>query len=183
MVRLLLPIFLALMTGLVSAQQVTYKGLAFGATMDEFKERFPDHQCWANKCAYASFACKAGYDTCAERNSFGGVHLKSAHSEFRDGKLVAIRMMFSTGDFYSLAGALKERLGEPQAVVESKVQTRAGVKLDNQELKWDKNGALLSISRYGSTINEGSVTYITREEEQRQIAEWEAKKKAGAKDF
>lgn len=178
------------------ADDITYKGVPLGAAIEEFKAKLPDHKCYDSFCMYASShhclyrgdsrgGIMSGPETtaCRERNSFGGVDVLSANSQFREGKLVQVVFSFSVPAFDVLAGAAKERLGEPTSVVDREVQTRMGATYQNRHMVWERPTMVLVIARYGSTIDKGMALLTTRQERERKEAELEAKKKKGAKDF
>lgn len=176
---------------------ITYKGVRLGASMAEYKKNLPDHQCLTvNSCMFQrDVDCKYLKDgrgslmtglqlqECFQRNTFGGVNVITAFADFREGKLVAIRFTISVGGFDLLTGAAKERLGEPTKVIDRTVQTRAGATFENREMIWERPNMVLSVERYGSTINNGSARLITPQERDRILTEYEAQKKQGAKDF
>jgi hypothetical protein len=111
------------------------------------------------------------------------VNVITANADFREGRLVAIRFTITVSAFEILTGAAKERLGEPTKVVDRTVQTRAGATLENREMIWERPSMVLSVARYGSTINNGSASLITPQERDRIFTEFESQKKKGAKDF
>lgn len=178
------------------SEDITYKGVALGMSLEEYKAKLPDHQCFTNSCMYSrELHCKYLNDgrggimtgtqliECMQRNTFGGVAVHTAYADFREGRLVAIRFTINASAFDILTGAAKERLGEPTKVVDRTVQTRAGAKLENREMIWERPSMILRVERYGSTINNGSASLMTPQERDRMLSEFESQKKKGAKDF
>jgi hypothetical protein len=174
---------------------LTYKGVPLGASITEYKSKLPDHTCYDDigTCSYFEATCSGKSHTfddmlpvlqaCRERNSFGGVVVRTAHASFRDGKLVEVHFTFDVIAFDTLTGAAKERLGKPTKVIDSAVQTRGGATLQDREMIWERPSMVLTVMRYGSTIKEGLAILTTPQERDRKIAEREAAKKKGAKDF
>jgi len=120
---------------------------------------------------------------CAQRNSFGGINPLSVDSEFREGKLTEVRFTISLTAFDVLTGAAKERLGEPTRVADSDVQTRAGATLQNKQITWERPTMVLTVDKYGLTIDKGMAVLTTPQEKARKLEELEQRKKKGAKDF
>ena len=179
------------------SDDITYKGVPLGASMEEYKTKLPDHECLTqSSCMYIrDVHCRYLNDgrggirsgtqlqECWQRNSFGGAFLVNVNSYFREGRLVRVSFTFPTSGFNGLTEAVKERIGEPTKVVDRPVQTRAGVQLVDREMTWERPGMILTGSRYGSTINNGYATLTTPQERDRGREEAEAQKKLRAKDF
>jgi hypothetical protein len=178
---------------------LTYKGAPLGASITEYKSKLPDQECddKYGSCSYLRDTCvraairgkmiaeevTEGISACDKRNSFGGVTVDFAHANFREGKLVEISLTINERSFDALTGAVTERLGKPTKVIDSAIQTRGGATLQNREMIWERPSMVLTVERYGSTIEKGSAILTTPQERDRRIAEREAAKKKGAKDF
>jgi hypothetical protein len=170
---------------------LTYKGVPLGASMSEYKAKLPDQKCddKFGSCRHDKNDCISSQKSaeemvaCFGRNSFGGVTMNSTHAQFREGKLVEVYFTFGDVAFDQLTGAARERLGKPTKVVDSAIQTRGGATLQNREMIWERRSMVLTVKRYGSTIDKGSAVLTTPQERDRKIAEYEAAKKKGAKDF
>ena len=176
------------------ADEITYKGVPLGASIEEYKAKLPDHKCSTTECIFIVERECSRYDQhrlrtseelkdCYERNSFGGAFPQSVFSSFRDGKLVQFLFTFPTGNFFELTAALKERLREATKVVDQPIQTRAGVQLQNREMTWERPGMLLIISRYGASVDQMFARITTPEEQMRRLEEFKTKTKIRAKDF
>lgn len=172
------------------AADITYKGVPLGASMEEYKAKLPDHDCLTgSSCMYIpEVHCQMRGSTgellaCWDRNTFGGIRPFSVNSYFREGRLVRVNFSFRSSSFEFLTEAVKERIGEPTTVADRPVQTRAGVQLVDRIMTWEQPSMILTVSRYGSTIDRGFATLTTPEERDRQREEAEGSKKRRAKDF
>jgi hypothetical protein len=172
---------------------LTYKGVSLGARIAEYKTKLPDQRCLRTSCMYTQLECltdgKGGVRSlpeitaCYARNSFGGVLVRSANADFRDGKLVEVRFTIPADSFDALTGAVRQRLGKPTKVVDRAVQMRGDATLQNREMIWERPRMILTVQRYSSTIDEGSAVLTTPQERNRKLEAYEAQNKKGAKDF
>lgn len=173
-----------------ASEDITYKGLELGASIERYKTALPDHECLSDySCDFYLEECfKKTIGTnrvkdCMDRNSFGGLAPNQVTTYFHEKKLARYIMSFSSNSFMFLIEALTSKLGEPTSLEDFPVQTGAGALYTNKKAVWTSPIATVEIQQYCGTIKKMCVNISTVEDEQRLKAEREEGKKRRVKDF
>ena len=174
-----------------ASEDITYKGLELGASIERYKKALPDHECYETyHCNFSStIACKGGIDAmekvkdCWSRNSFGGANPSKVDAYFYNKKLTRYKMVFGTLLFSSLLEALTSKLGKPSSEEYFSVQTGTGAQYINQKAVWSSTIATVQIEKFCGTISNACVHVSTVEEAQRLKAEFGGDKNKNSKDF
>jgi hypothetical protein len=173
-----------------SDNMITYKGLALGATKDEFAARFPDWSCRETYCRFSWDACwndayrkKLDTSGCHERNSLGGAGIESATASFRDDKLQSIFFSLKSENVDRLIKAVSARYGAPTRVDDEPFVTRAGVSHANVLATWEQPGLWFSSRRHSGSLGSGYASLKTSEQLARDLEELKARKAKDKSDF
>lgn len=177
---------------------IGFKGFALGGSMSSFKERFPDFKCEGTYCRVDVVRDCVGLRpregtpeestkalmACMQRNSYGGVRAKSITAKFIDDSLVSVLVVFTTKLFFDdLSSAMIAGFGEPTRHVREPVQNRMGATFENEKLIWTAAGTTAILSKYGTTVEDGSV-YITSDKHLRDVErEQQERRQKGARDL
>lgn len=179
--------FCALLTG-ASAQEppVAFKGVALGASVEEYKQGLPDHRCRPDKCDFSlRLECvpRPDFEDCLKRNSFGGARVELVTSTFRDGKLAHMLLIMSSFAATDVQGALREKLGEPTRVSTEPFRTRGGASADNADLTWERGPYVVRARQHSARLGEGTVVITTQTELKAQEGDKKDQAKKGAGDL
>lgn len=184
----------------IDAQQtaIGFKGFPLGGSMASFKERFPDFKCEGGSCRFdlvrdcmpIGFLEKRpeesskAFMACAERNSYGGIRPKVISAKFVDDGLASVMVVFATKLFFDdLSSSMISGFGQPTRRVSEPVQNRMGATFENEKLIWTLGGTTAVLSKYGTTLEEGSV-YITSDKHVKDVErEQQERRQKGAKDL
>lgn len=165
---------------------VTYKGVALGASLAEYKEKLPDHRCYSADCDFSIKLCVSERPVpgeCSSRNSFGGARIERATAKFREAQLAYVLLMTASREISPLIDVLRERLGPPTKLSEEPFKTRGGLTAENVEAIWETPSMHLKVRRHGTSLGEGIVVLTTPTELAALAQDRAAKVKQGAKDF
>ncbi len=185
---------------IIYAQQtaIGFKGFALGGSMSSFKERFPDFKCEGTSCRFdlvrdcmmigsqekrAEESSKA-FMACTERNSYGGIRPKVISAKFVNDNLARVLVVFSTKLFFEdLSSAMISGFGQPTRRVREPVQNRMGATFENEKLIWTAAGTTAILSKYGTTLEDGSV-YVTSDKHVRDVErEQQERRQKDARDL
>jgi hypothetical protein len=184
----------------IDAQQtaIAFKGFPLGGSMASFKERFPDFKCEGGSCRFDLVRdCMAigsqgrrpeesskAFMACTERNSYGGIRPKAISAKFVDDALASVMVVFVTKLFFDdLGSAMISGFGQPTRRISEPVQNRMGATFENEKLIWTLGGITAVLSKYGTTLEEGSV-YITSDKHVKDIEkEQQEQRQKGARDL
>ena len=113
-----------------------------------------------------------------EFRTLGGATLKFLMMFFgEDGNMGIMLTTLPSSSYAGLKSALTERFGAPASSEEQEVQNKLGTKFTNEVTIWQKGDDKLTLQKFGSNINEGSLRLSSIEYEL-QRAELSAKSKA-----
>jgi hypothetical protein len=143
-----------------------FRGVKFGATMDELRATHPSTTCYRQN------------DVCSSTWMIGSVRVKG-NWRFRGGALDRIELRFHPRDYEELSGILTERYGAPMFTESSVITNALGGRFDQEELTWIGEAVALHIERYSGSIESGEVRFATVEALKRsREADDKAKRKA-----
>jgi hypothetical protein len=184
----------------IDAQQaaIGFKGFPVGGSMSSFKERFPDFKCEGTSCRFDLVRdCMAfgsqekrpeesskAFMACTDRNSYGGIRPKVISAKFADDGLASVLLVFATKLFFEdLSSAMITNFGQPTRRVREPVQSRLGATFENEKLIWTVAATTAILSKYGTTLEEGSV-YIASDKHLKDAErEQQERRQKGAKDL
>jgi hypothetical protein len=176
-------------------EEITYKGVGIGASIEEYKKKLPDHDCATGTgchyfddldCYYKKppqIETSAHVMGCIERNSFGGSGVKTASSLFIDKKMVSLRLTFGHASFYSLSESLNAKMGKPSSVNEFEVQNKNGATFMDSTTTWTTNNAVISLDKYCAKLDKTCITIEGIAYKEKSQAEALERKAKAAKDF
>lgn len=86
----------------------------------------------------------------------------NAHIVIADGILARVSVGFPPAAFNNIVDGLVGKLGKPTSDTRTTVENRMGGTFENRTVTWrDGRGNLLRVSRYGTSIDEGSYLLVT----------------------
>lgn len=166
-----------------SGQAIEFKGVKLGATREEFTTAHPRFDC---KPRYMYDPCETYWMLRPKGDwyddpSYAGEKVESIFVNFKDEKLARVSIDFRSESFERIVLAVTSKYGKPNRMLRSTVETRLGVKRQNDHVMWSKPDGEISISRYGSTIDNGvvlmrSTSTIAADREAEKKKQEEAKK-------
>jgi hypothetical protein len=119
------------------------------------------------------------YSICSSRAIIGPTPTTIDY-RFRDDRFVSAAITFQPAQFSGIAETFIQRYGPPTKRSQESVQTRGGVRLTNDVLRWNGKAVAIELRRYGASADEGSAGLWTQAELARSLAEREkAIKKQG----
>ncbi len=145
------------------ADGLELKGLAPGMTKGEVLKKYPKLTCGRfegmENCAYfPEFGRESPASRVKELDTLAGVPVNSWSVSFVGTAAGHIGVRLGARHFDHVMQAFRERLGAPREVKNSTVTTNMGVKYEQAEALWGSGDSVISIRRYGSTIDEMVVT-------------------------
>jgi hypothetical protein len=186
--QLLLVTALFLTSNASSSETLGFKSVPFGSPLKIFQTAFPDFDCRTEgTCFYNMSSCsKPGTvinADCIQRNTWAGIVLVSAMASFKEGQLDSVYLTIHPSNYVKAVDSGKERLGQPTEELTPVVQTRAGAQLQGGITRWIGDDTVLVITKYGSSIDQGSVSIRTRASYNQMMDRSKSSPKAGAKDM
>jgi hypothetical protein len=175
------------LAGQTAAQEpLTFKGLALGATQEQFKAVMPGIECTPTMCHMLLQAqCRGlrGFDeirACQRQFDYGGQVVLWLSGDFEEGGLMAINARLDTRAFKPLLEAMVERFGAPTADEPRTVQNRMGASFDDRRVTWIRGDALLVLRQRSSKLDEAAVSLVSQSflKRQRERSEQKAKERA-----
>ncbi len=147
-------------------QRADFKGAVLGMPIEDWRAVNNGHFNLRYSCRNVEDKLKTLGDTnCtlqfSQRETIAGVEAKSASFWWYGDALSSIRIAFDSGQYVAVVDALTERWGKPTAIEDREVVTGAGVRLNNTITRWRIGGDIIEASRYGSSIRESGVRYIS----------------------
>jgi hypothetical protein len=177
--RLFLISFLLFFPAVTFAQEATFKGIPMGATQADVKQVLSSADC------RMSFQCFITASTPGASNdlTIGNVMAKTIMLSFHEGKMERVFVSLSPSNFDTIAAALNDRYGRPASDDISRVKTGAGVEYEQRRLAWSVGDVRITYSKYGSTVSESNLMYITAASLERSRAAREEGRKKAASDL
>ena len=168
-------------------EPLAFKGFALGGSRAEFLARFPDFRCTAHICSFSpGISCSgttpAARD-CVLRNTYGGIVPVSITAIFHEELLDAVMVSYSPKHFEVLAEAATERFGPPKTTEEERLRTQLGVEYLNITHTWAWTEGMLRVSRFGRTIDQGTVSITSAAMFQRSLERVRRSKERAPKDL
>lgn len=191
----------AMITGGVAAQseQLSYKGLPLGTTLQAFQAKLPDYQCRTeNYCSYDLKSCNGrlvgisqeaidahsqNFRACNERTSFGGALTTSAFAYFKDGALANLDLTIPSDYMASLADTVTQKYGQATELNEEPFRNRAGAQFSNWKKSWKIGEEYLFLTLRSGRVDEGSAQLTSKSQMEAVLQERKKKTQMGTKDF
>lgn len=193
---------LVMVCAVAAEEPLAFKGLAPGASKEEILRRYPRADCFATLCIMdhekalrdmtheRAISGKLGtpidhaaMEELSQQMSVGGVSARTIIFTLYDGKLGRISMKPRSASWGRLSQAFVDRYGKPDFDESSPIRTRAGVAYENRKMRWVQPGGQIWLERYGSTIDDSSVIYLSDDAIARLKQEANRSREKAAKDF
>ena len=185
---------------LAQAQEpLTYKGVPMGASLNVFKNAFPEYDCAGDVCKYTVTACFDKYvslkndkvgsepffkavDECKEKYTFGGMPPSTGMATFIDGKLSSLYFTMAPWAANDLMRALTVRLGDP-VIVAKPFTTKGGVSIDNRVPTWETSAHKVFVDYNYLRAGEAGAVFEAPNHRALSEARKQSEAKTKAKDF
>lgn len=151
-----------------------FKGIPFGAPVGIARDKINGLDCYENE----------EYAECNNVvSSIGKAEIESSSMTFNKYGLVSVYLKFKSDDYGYLKSLFVVKYGKPNSAKANVVQNRMGAKYGNQLLEWDDGKVSLVLEKYGNTIEDGMIYFITNKEIKRREAENKKEKTDALKDL
>jgi hypothetical protein len=179
----------------IAAEDISYKGVQIGDSLEKFKKTFPDQECLTDEGChyYDTLSClesmRAQNSTnqtildCFKRNTFGGVHVKSAQSTFSNKRLVSYRLIISPSSFESLLESVSLKIGSPTTIDNFEVKNKMNASYMNIEAEWVSSSTIVTLKKYCGSLDRACIKVTSVEENERHKAQLKLDKAKAAQDF
>lgn len=133
--------------------QFSFKGVPFGASLAEFKDKVPGTECRGQVCSLL--------DT-PYRTTYAEVLTKLPRAEFGPGGFDGMSFLFAPGDYERLLEALKSKFGPPVKETAEEIKTIGGRPLQQATALWLMQGpAIMQIKRFYFDSEYGHFSVMT----------------------
>jgi hypothetical protein len=149
--RLAIAAAAALASGFAFADPLDFKGLPFGSSMAEIRDKFPEADCRVTSIA----GCVISNSTYAAEPAIAIV------LALVDGTFQRASVRFKPESFERIAGALTSKYGQPAERNESAFETVGGLKAQQVAMLWTLPEGRIMIRRYAGRITEGSLSIMS----------------------
>ena len=146
-----------------------FKGVAFGASAADL-QKVIHARCTGTKEIRSCFT--------REIQPFNWVDLV-----FRGDHLARVVAEIPSADFDSIRSLFIEKYGPPHTETHEPVQNLMGAQYDNVILRWMGDGINITLKRFGETLTEGAVIFVTPAESAQLNAEAKIEREKTKKSF
>jgi len=136
-----------------------FKGVSFDATSAEAKKAASFSFC-QNELAIPGLPQPVGQQTCILRIDVTEHYSIVCYFKFQHDRLQQISGDFPSKYYEEVRGLFITKYGDPLATAHENVQTNAGAVYEQESLTWRGKKICLFLSRFGDSINDGSISFI-----------------------
>jgi hypothetical protein len=155
---------------LAAGEDIDFKGVPFGASEQEFTAKHPDFRCSETDarfrvggdrgCSLFGKPDRAHKGPKHEAGTYAGVPA-NIMARFYEDRLTSISVTIFSSHFDSVVKALTERYGKPDSLETPIVKNRMGAEFQNVKAQWKRGDVILGAEKYGSSVTDGRVSYLT----------------------
>lgn len=168
---------------------ITYRGVALGATQEEYAAKLPDHRCRPAEgvCRFVLQQCRRAEpggrppSDCATRNALFGAQVTATTAEFRERRLVALSFELDPSQVGRLATALEERFGAPTPVEVGPTAAAGGRSMARRDRVWTRTDWEMRLEPASGRPPRAAARLVSAKEAERQNTERAERAKVPAK--
>lgn len=149
----------AVTAGGALAQQLEFKGVPFGASIEQFKRATNPE---GTMCLEPDRL--TGLVTCRTHGfTFANQKTEYTYGLFKGGRMVGVLVNFFPANFDDVALAIAEKYGKPSRESAPQLTTRSGATLQGKNLDWFVTGGAISLIKYNDRIDLSAAHFTTPE--------------------
>lgn len=146
------------------AQDLEFKGLRFGMTLEEVQEVHKGARCQRGSSPCEMFSIEDQlYQSGASVMTFGGVPATLLMGEMLAGRTQAFSARIKSAQFDAVAAAIATKYGPPTSRAKSAVTTRLGATFEQETLTWDRKDGAIIAKRYATSIDQSQVAVFSND--------------------
>lgn len=131
-----------------SKEPDSYRGVPWTATKDDVQKIITDIECYPD-----SNVCHSSFD-------LGLIPVEDIFTfKENNGELKSVILQYDAESYESIKAVFIDKYGKPESIDKEEVQTRMGVKYENETCFWYGKALSLSMSRFASDIERGSAFF------------------------
>ena len=161
-------LFAAVENGYAFSEPDGFRGVTWGATVDEAQAKLPGLGCGTRTC-------------------FGDLDIAgqtvTAMFDFRDGGFYAVYLRFGSSRFEVLKSVFVERYGAPTQRRLETVRNSSGARLENEVLEWSGAKVYIRLQRYAGRLRAGSARIMTQTGRAEELRKFHEQMKRGKDDL
>jgi hypothetical protein len=163
-----LSLLVSVGNGYAFAEPDGFRGVKWGATVDEAKATILGLGC--------------GTRTCFGELDMAGQSV-TAMLDFRDGGFYSVYLRFGSSRFEALKPLFVERYGAPTHRRSERVQANIGGKSENEILEWSGQKVYIRLQRYAGRLKGGSARIMTQAGRAEELRKFHEQLKRGKNDL
>lgn len=166
------------------AQPIEFKGIAFGASLEQVQEQFKGAVCQAGWKPCEVFSIMDGlYSKDPSVMTYGGAKAKSIRGHMIQGGVEMFLIETPTDSFEQVASAMVARFGRPTRDERSSIQNRLGAVFEQRSIYWAKPDGAITASKYGASLDVSSYVLASKRWIEHQSRARDSAAAAGSKDL